>query len=516
MYECLSSVLWILSKCAVMPQEQHITLAFGDGGRGHAQISHRRDVIIISIVRAVFALGSFVLKAAASEKDQQEPLQLQTRVIGAAFFCILSIVPLRRSKPQSEKGHHDDSPSNTDSQSTAGHQLMVSRKSRMLALYLILWWYACRAIPSIQFRVTASPVANAAYNHFLEKLGNIICQNDGDERQRDVEAAVEQRMKEERIHIQSMQSQKEAAKRAAHKMISKALEDKRAARGERVADLARERKALSTKRLVEERSARLSAEAELRSVRKDVDIISSELNKERNVRCPCTDNEQKQATWQNEHDILNSQIEEMKHRMNTMHLEYQEMENALKLMEEETRTEIALVGEARDELERQAFATKQKREEELARARDKELQLQQMLKQTKAEQHVLEKTFQDAKRLIETLKGEIGVMQSEVEDNSHKLKATQEELAAEIQLRIQEEQRRKQAEEREALANNDTREKSQMLQDAIAEREACIAAQARKRLFKRGGKSQPERKTVNIQSALVEIWSTTDWLFALF
>ena len=158
--------------------------------------------------------------------------------------------------------------------------------------------------------------------------------------------------------------------------------------------------------------------------------------------------------------------------------------------------------------------------EELALTRERELQMQEMLKQTKAEKDVLEKTLQDANKHIEVLKEENKVLLSEAEDNAREQEATQEELAAEIQLRNQEEERRKQAEEREALVNNDAKEKSQMLEDVIAERDACIAARARKGLFRRrGGKdstSRSERKAASIQSALVEIWTTSDWLFALF
>ena len=111
-----------------------------------------------NIFRAVFALGLFVLKAAAFDQDQKQLLQLLTRLIGAAFFSILSIVPLRQPRPQRRKGGHDPPSNMLDSQSTVGRQLILSRKSRMLALYLILWWYACRAIPSIQSKVAASPV----------------------------------------------------------------------------------------------------------------------------------------------------------------------------------------------------------------------------------------------------------------------------------------------------------------------------------------------------------------------
>ena len=348
-----------------MPQEQHITLAFVDRGYGRAQISHRRDVIIINIVRAVFALALFVLKAAAFDQDQQQPLQLLTRVIGAAFFSILSIVPLRQPRPQRRKGDHD-LPSNMleNSQPTAGRQLILSRKSRLLALYLILWWYACRAVPSIQSRVAASPVANAAYKHILEKMGTIVCQN-------------------EKLHIQSME-------------------------------------------------------------------------------------------------------EKMKRKTKLMR---QDKEMALRVLEGEMRIVTTAIGKARDELEKQMIATKQKHREEHENFQENESEL---------------------KRQIED-------MQSEAEDNSRNLKDLEEQLAAEIQLRIQEGEWRKQAEEREDLANNDAREHSQMLQDAIAEREACIAAQSRRRWFKRrGGTSKPERNTVKIQSALVEIWSTADWLFALF
>jgi len=348
-----------------MPQEQHITLAFVDRGYGRTQISYRRDVIIVNIVRAVFALGLFVLKAAAFDQDQQQPLQLLTRVIGAAFFSILSIVPLRQPRPQRRKGDHD-LPSNMleNSQPTAGRQLILSRKSRLLALYLILWWYACRAVPSIQSRVAASPVANAAYKHILEKMGTIVCQN-------------------EKLHIQSME-------------------------------------------------------------------------------------------------------EKMKRKTKLMR---QDKEMALRVLEGEMRIVTTAIGKARDELEKQMIATKQKHREEHEHFQENESEL---------------------KRQIE-------VMQSEAEDNSRNLKDLEEQLAAEIQLRIQEGEWRKQAEEREDLANNDAREHSQMLQDAIAEREACIAAQSRRRWFKRrGGTSKPERNTVKIQSALVEIWSTADWLFALF
>ena len=348
-----------------MPQEQHITLAFVDRGYGRTQISYRRDVIIVNIVRAVFALGLFVLKAAAFDQDQQQPLRLLTRVIGAAFFSILSIVPLRQPRPQRRKGDHD-LPSNMleNSQPTAGRQLILSRKSRLLALYLILWWYACRAVPSIQSRVAASPVANAAYKHILEKMGTIVCQN-------------------EKLHIQSME-------------------------------------------------------------------------------------------------------EKMKRKTKLMR---QDKEMALRVLEGEMRTVTTAVGKARDELEKQMIATKQKHREEHEHFQENESEL---------------------KRQIED-------MQSEAEDNSRNLKDLEEQLAAEIQLRIQEGEWRKQAEEREDLANNDAREHSQMLQDAIAEREACIAAQSRRRWFKRrGGTSKPERNTVKIQSALVEIWSTADWLFALF
>ena len=348
-----------------MPQEQHITLAFVDRGYGRTQISYRRDVIIVNIVRAVFALGLFVLKAAAFDQDQQQPLQLLTRVIGAAFFSILSIVPLRQPRPQRRKGDHD-LPSNMleNSQPTAGRQLILSRKSRLLALYLILWWYACRAVPSIQSRVAASPVANAAYKHILEKMGTIVCQN-------------------EKLHIQSME-------------------------------------------------------------------------------------------------------EKMKRKTKLMR---QDKEMALRVLEGEMRTVTTAVGKAQDELEKQMIATKQKHREEHEHFQENESEL---------------------KRQIED-------MQSEAEDNSRNLKDLEEQLAAEIQLRIQEGEWRKQAEEREDLANNDAREHSQMLQDAIAEREACIAVQSRRRWFKRrGGTSKPERNTVKIQSALVEIWSTADWLFALF
>jgi len=348
-----------------MPQEQHITLAFVDRGYGRTQISYRRDVIIVNIVRAVFALGLFVLKAAAFDQDQQQPLQLLTRVIGAAFFSILSIVPLRQPRPQRRKGDHD-LPSNMleNSQPTAGRQLILSRKSRLLALYLILWWYACRAVPSIQSRVAASPVANAAYKHILEKMGTIVCQN-------------------EKLHIQSME-------------------------------------------------------------------------------------------------------EKMKRKTKLMR---QDKEMALRVLEGEMRIVTTAIGKARDELEKQMIATKQKHREEHEHFQENESEL---------------------KRQIED-------MQSEAEDNSRNLKDLEEQLAAEIQLRIQEGEWRKQAEEREDLANNDAREHSQMLQDAIAEREACIAAQSRRRWFKRrGGTSKPERNTVKIQSALVEIWSTADWLFALF
>jgi len=348
-----------------MPQEQHITLAFVDRGYGRTQISYRRDVIIVNIVRAVFALGLFVLKAAAFDQDQQQPLQLLTRVIGAAFFSILSIVPLRQPRPQRRKGDHD-LPSNMleNSQPTAGRQLILSRKSRLLALYLILWWYACRAVPSIQSRVAASPVANAAYKHILEKMGTIVCQN-------------------EKLHIQSME-------------------------------------------------------------------------------------------------------EKMKRKTKLMR---QDKEMALRVLEGEMRIVTTAIGKARDELEKQMIATKQKHREEHEHFQENESEL---------------------KRQIED-------MQSEAEDNSRNLKDLEEQLAAEIQLRIQEGEWRKQAEEREDLANNDAREHSQMLQDAIAEREACIAVQSRRRWFKRrGGTSKPERNTVKIQSALVEIWSTADWLFALF
>ena len=348
-----------------MPQEQHITLAFVDRGYGRTQISYRRDVIIVNIVRAVFALGLFVLKAAAFDQDQQQPLRLLTRVIGAAFFSILSIVPLRQPRPQRRKGDHD-LPSNMleNSQPTAGRQLILSRKSRLLALYLILWWYACRAVPSIQSRVAASPVANAAYKHILEKMGTIVCQN-------------------EKLHIQSME-------------------------------------------------------------------------------------------------------EKMKRKTKLMR---QDKEMALRVLEGEMRIVTTAIGKARDELEKQMIATKQKHREEHEHFQENESEL---------------------KRQIEG-------MQSEAEDNSRNLKDLEEQLAAEIQLRIQEGEWRKQAEEREDLANNDAREHSQMLQDAIAEREACIAAQSRRRWFKRrGGTSKPERNTVKIQSALVEIWSTADWLFALF
>ena len=350
-----------------MPQEQHITLTFVDGGDGRIQISHRRDVIIINIFRAVFALGLFVLKAAAFDQDQQQPLQLLTRVIGAAFFSILSIVPLRQPRSRRRKGN-DDPPSNMldNSQSSVGRQLILSRKSRLLALYLILWWYACRAVPSIQSRVAASPVANAAYKHFFEKMGNIICQN-------------------ERLHIQSME-------------------------------------------------------------------------------------------------------EKMKRKIKSMQ---QDKKIALEILEKNMRTVTTAVGKARDELEKQMIETKQKHREELEYFKENESEFRR----------------------------QIEAMQSEAEDNSRNLKALEEQLAAEIQLRIQEGEWRKQAEEREDLANKNARESSQMLQDATAERDACVAARTRRRWFKRrGGTSTLEdpENTVKIQSALVEIWSIADWLFALF
>ena len=349
-----------------MPQEQHTTLAFVDGGAGRTQISHRRDVIIVNIVRAVFALGLFVLKAAAFDQDQQQPLQLLTRVIGAAFFSILSIVPLRQRRPQREKGDRGPPSNMLDFQSTVGRQLILSRKSRLLALYLILWWYACRAVPSIQSRVAASPVANAAYKHFREKVGNSICQN-------------------ERLHIQSME-------------------------------------------------------------------------------------------------------EKMKRKIKSMQ---QDKKIALELLEKNMRTVTTAVAKSRDELEKQMIETKQKHQEELGHFQENESELRR----------------------------QIEAMQSEAEDNSRNLKALEEQLAAEIQLRIQEGERRKQAEEREDLANKNVRESSQMLQDATAERDACVAARTRRRWFKRrGGTSRLEdpENTVKIQSALVEIWSTADWLFALF
>ena len=349
-----------------MPQEQHTTLAFVDGGAGRTQISHRRDVIIVNIVRAVFALGLFVLKAAAFDQDQQQPLQLLTRVIGAAFFSILSIVPLRQRRPQREKGDRGPPSNMLDFQSTVGRQLILSRKSRLLALYLILWWYACRAVPSIQSRVAASPVANAAYKHFREKVGNSICQN-------------------ERLHIQSME-------------------------------------------------------------------------------------------------------EKMKRKIKSMQ---QDKKIALELLEKNMRTVTTAVAKSRDELEKQMIETKQKHREELEYFKENESEFRR----------------------------QIEAMQSEAEDNSRNLKALEEQLAAEIQLRIQEGEWRKQAEEREDLANKNARESSQMLQDATAERDACVAARTRRRWFKRrGGTSTLEdpENTVKIQSALVEIWSIADWLFALF
>lgn len=454
-----------------MPPKQEIAPATNNGHTINIQAQYRSENIVINIVRAVFALGSFVLKAVAFDQYQQEPLQLKTRVVGATFFCILSVIPLQQPKFQSGKGKHDGPPFNTDFQSTAGRQLISSRKSRILTLYLILWWYACRAVPSIQTRVAASPAANYAYNRILEKLSEIFCDDDADERQREIDVIVEQRIEEERLRFQSIQS-----------------------------------------RLVgEEKSARLSAEAELRSVKKDMDVISNELAKERNRTCTYNDNER---------DVIDSQVEETKRKMDTMRLEHEEKENATESMIIEMKTEIASLVEARNELQRQALMAKEKNGEELARARDEEIKTREILKQTKAEQAILEKTLHDAKTLIKTLKEENWAIQSEAEDSTRKLKATQDELAAEIQLRIQEEEQRMQAEEREALADNDAREKSQMLEDAIAEREACIAARARRGLFKRHGKKDstrtPERKNTNVQSALVEIWTTSDWLFALF
>ena len=438
----------------------------------HTQTLNQRENVVINIFRAMFALGSFALKVAV-DQDKKEPLQLQTRIIGAAFFCTISIIPLWHSKLESGRRGHGGPPLSTDIQTTAGRQLISSRKSRMLALYLILWWYACRAVPSIQSRVAASPVVNDAYNQLLEKLSEMFCNNDGDERLREIDAVVEQRIEEERLHFQSVQSQLVA----------------------------------------EERSARLSAESKLHSLQKDMNNISSELDKEKHRTCACNDND-------DERDIFDAQIDEMKRNMDAIRLEYEEKTNATKSVEEKLRNEIASLVEARDEIQRQALVAKQKHNEELARARDEEIKTKELLKQRKAEQAILEETVHDAKVLIETLKEENIDIHLEAEDIARKLETTQDELAAEVQRRIQEEERRTQAEEREALADNDAREKSRMLDDAIVEKEACIAARARRGLFRRrGGKKStpsPERKTVNVQSALVEIWTTSDWLFALF
>ena len=321
--------------------------------------------------------------------------------------------------------------------------------------------------------MAASPVANDAYNQLLEKLSEMFCNDDGDERQREIDAVVEQRIEEERLHFQSVQSQLAA----------------------------------------EERSARLSAESKLRSLQKDMNSISIGLDKEKHRTCACNDND-------DERDIFDAQIDEMKRNMDTTRLECEEKTNATKSMEEKLRNEIASLVAARDELQRQALVAKQKHNEELARARDEEMQTKETLKQTKAEQAILEKTVHDANVLIETLKEENKNMHLKAEHVTHKLETAQNELAAEVQRCMQEEERRTQAEEREALADNDAREKAQMLDDAIVEKEACIAARARRGLFRRrGGKNStptPERKTANVQSALVEIWTTSDWLFALF
>jgi hypothetical protein len=189
---------------------------------------------------------------------------------------------------------------------------------------------------------------------------------------------------------------------------------------------------------------------------------------------------------QNERLHIQSMEEKMKRRIKSMQ---QDKKNALEILEKDMRTVTTAVVKARDELEKKMIVTKQKHREEIEHFQENESELRR----------------------------QIEAMQSEAEDNSRNLKDLEEQLAAEIQLRIQEGERRKQAEEREGLANNDAREYSQMLQDAIAEREACVAAQTRRRWFKRrGGTSKPERNTVKIQSALVEIWSTADWLFALF
>ena len=373
-----------------MPKQEPSTApAIKPGHVAHARTLDQRESVVINIFRALFALGSFVLKTAV-DQGQQEPLQLQTRIIGAAFFCILSIIPLRHSRG------HGGPPLSTDIQSTAGRQLISSRKSRMLALYLILWWYACRAVPSIQSRVAASPVANDAYlryNQLLEKLSEMFCNDDRDERQREIDAVVEQRIEEERLHFRSIQS----------KLVAK------------------------------EKSARFLVE----------------------------------------------QRDEMKRNMDAIRHEYEEKTNATKSMEEKLRNEIASLVEARDELQRQALAAKQKHNEELARARDEKIQTQEILKQTKAEKQILEKTVHDAKVLLDTLKEENKDTHLEAENITRKLETTQDELAA------------------------------------------CIAARARRGLFRRrGGKNftpTPEIKTANVwQSALLEIWSTSDWLFALF
>ena len=259
------------------------------------------------------------------------------------------------------------------------------------------WWCACRAAPSTQSRVAASPVASDACNQLLEKLSEMFCNNDGDERQREIDAAVEQRVEEERLHFQSVQSQLAA----------------------------------------EERSARLSAESKLRSLQKDMNSISIGLDKEKHRTCACNDNDD------DERDIFDAQIDEMKRNMDTTRLECEEKTNTTKSMEEKLRNEIASLVAARDELQRQALVAKQKHNEELARARDEEMQTKETLKQTKAEQAILEKTVHDANVLVETLKEENKNMHLKAEHVTHKLETAQNELAAEVQRRIMQEEERR-------------------------------------------------------------------------
>lgn len=227
------------------------------------------DALIVAVERIdkARALLALLFFTTTLKSDHVHLLLLQ--ILGAAFFCALSAVSIRR--PVYVR----------DVKAYGGfvQHLIFSRKATLLALYLILWsygWGRMRNMHSMSSGTDGlhvrSPQQNSARRldvKFLSGLPQLFSsislhKRKEELRHREIEAAVAKGIEEERIRVERMHRKKAEAKLAAQKLALKVAREKKVVEEQKIA-LAKERKIYEAKKLAKERVEDRTIEAKQRA-----------------------------------------------------------------------------------------------------------------------------------------------------------------------------------------------------------------------------------------------------------